>query len=261
MRKRLISLAEQGIPDIKESIKESREYQSHMAQTQSSGISFPLKKLTGAMAVLVIMLGGFLFFSQPQPETSSSSLYMEVNPSFELKVKDDDTIETFIAHNDDAKTLNGSDIEGQPFETGIENLLVDAIEKGLIDPDQSSILYDVLSEDESIESRHLSMVESVLESIKDDHMPGVHIARGIGGPPSQNEQDIVQKHDIGHMHARIIGQILLEDEDAVIEDYLDKSIPELMDILGDDFHHGPNGPNHRPFDDNGPPMNGGPRHE
>lgn len=267
MKKRIKDLADQGVPDFKDDIKSSDTYLTFMAERQNETRSWrinPNKAFTGLAAAMVILLA-FILFPTQETSTQSSTLYFEINPSFMIELDDSDTVSDVDGLNADGNAIIDTSMIGTPFEDAMDTLIDNALDNDLIDAERSDLLYDVLSENDELKDRHLALVESKLSDIQESKLPSMTMHRGIGGAPTEAEQEIVETYDIGLMHARLIGRIMSEDETKTIEDLVDKSMPELMNELDEGMMPGQNdGPRH-PFDDEDfpphGPHNGGTPHE
>ncbi len=93
--------------------------------------------LVAASAVLV-----FTFLNSPsdegiidviQEKTVIAYVSIDINPSFEISVYDDNTVESIASLNDDALTIDVSDLIGMDVDLAIEAIVSRATEAGFID--------------------------------------------------------------------------------------------------------------------------------
>ncbi len=260
MKKQLKHIAKQDTPDIKDDIKNSHSYQTFVTsshQQKSKPFFSPLRIVYAGAFSMVIILMVFLTPALNQPVYSE--VYIEFNPSFTLNLSDQDTVHQIQGLNDDGVALIHSlgDLEGETLNVALEQLIDQAIDMGFINED-NTIVYDVVGTNTE---HHRIQLASLLEDIKTHKLPNMTIMRGMGGMPSESERSISEDYDIGVMHARLIGLVLLEKEDVTIDDLIDLTLPELRAMLnGYDDMPSNTHPRH-PFDDgdfpgNRPPTRG-----
>ncbi len=266
-KKTLRNLAENDVPDVKQTIKATDTYQTFMSNAKTKKpFSFPYKRLAFATSFAMLVLLTFIVLpfgnvDDPEPLGSPSTIYFEINPSFELTVDEDDEIIALIGQNEDGKTVVEANdhIVGMPYEAGFDELIDALIEADMIDSQNSIILYDVLSENSDLLAKHLTLVEDNLTRVQQEKMPEIEMARGMGGSPTDIERDIADDYDLSIMHVRLIGNILSESDEYDFETLAEKSIKELLDIESPPRHDPDRGPNRHPFDnDDGDDDNGAP---
>ena len=261
MKKKLRHEAYKHTPDLKEAIKATPEYQHFVNHAgQHAKRRNILKRLTYAVSASLAVVLFFLVFPLiTGNDVQPSEVYFEVNPAFVLKVDANDNVSEFDPLNEDGITLGNalSDIEGKPFEDAIDAIIDEALALGLIDPEESTLLYDVINENSDLEQRHMERLETKLSEIKNARMPDIDMMRGIGGRPTETELDVAREYDLGVMHARIIGNILAESDEYTFEDLAEMNMRELMELSEMIPPRSGNGPHRHPFDDtNGaPPIN------
>jgi len=261
MKKKLRHEAYKHTPDLKEAIKATPEYQHFVKHArQRAKRRNVLKRLTYAVsASLAVFLLFLVSPLMPGNDFQASEVYFEINPAFVLEIDEDDNVSHFEPLNEDGQTLADalSDIEGKPFEDAIDAILDETLALGLIDPEESTILYDVINANSDLEQRHMERLETKLSEIKNDRMPAVDMMRGIGGRPTETELDIAREYDLGVMQARMIGNILAESDEYTFEDLAEMNMRELMELSEMIPPRSGNGPHRHPFDDtNGaPPIN------
>jgi hypothetical protein len=95
--------------------------------------------LTTAMVVTFALLGvaqlsNFNPF-QPQPKLITVIYALDINPSFEISVNNQDKVVSISATNDDAKTITVEDLIGNDAAAAIETLIKRSIEAGFINID------------------------------------------------------------------------------------------------------------------------------
>ncbi len=262
MREHIRKEARKDVPDIRERIKAEPSYRTFIQKARQKeprrGFFGKLRLATaGTFAVLLLLL----FLALPAGREDHTEIFIEINPSFTLLLNEDDEVEAFIPGNSDAEILfeaAGSPV-GMMFEDAIDMLFDKGVELNFIREGESFILYDAISADKALEDRHLEMLEHRLASLIVEKARNVQMARGLGGSPTEKELEVTEDYGINLMRARLIGNILTQEEDIEIEDLLDKSIRELLDKI--DGHHraGPPAgeddyPSRHPFDnDNLPP--------
>lgn len=266
-KKTIRDLADKQVPDMKDSIKQTPTYHRFMTAAQNtSSFKLPFKRLAFATSFAMLILFSLIaipFMTPSETLTSTSSLYFEINPSFELIIDDKEKIVELNGQNEDGNFVatNNQQIINRSFDDGFDLLIDYMIDENFIDDEASFILYDVINENEEIASKHLSLIEDRLKHIQESKVPHMESARGIGGQPTDTEHEIANDFDLSIMQVRLIGNILQANDAYDFETLAEKSIQELL-AIDDAFpprNNNDQGPRRHPFDsddDNGaPPMN------
>ncbi len=258
MRKKIIETARQDTPDLKANLKESALYQSHMyhakQRQKQRAIVSPLRLASGAAFALILLT---LFIINPFQSGKYSDFYLEINPSIKAQINDEDTLMNVEALNDDGAVLLASlgQVEHMPIDAFIDLVIEKAIELEFIDENEEHlVLFDVISEDEALKEHHAKRIDNLFKEIHQTHGQ-IHHLRGLGGPPTEAERELIDTYQLSPMHLRLIGTLLTQDDTWTFAYLSDLSMRELMDKLDEEQSYG--GPNHpgprHPFDDDDHP--------
>ena len=91
-------------------------------------------KLVSALALGLVMMLAVLPYIQPQQTMAFvATIRVEINPSFDIKVNQDDEVLDIIALNDDALGFDKTAYIGLPLSEVVDALIAFAIEAGFID--------------------------------------------------------------------------------------------------------------------------------
>ncbi len=250
MKNKLRTLAKRDTPDVREAIKTSAVYRTHMAQATAESnrsIWHSIRPYRGRLAVVTMVLITLLVGLFALPSAPTTTLHLSFNPSLTMTLSNRQTILTVDALNADARAMLSQmdSLEGQAFEQGFENLLIEAQAQGYLTVGQSGLLYDLTGNRPEHVEAQLKQIEEIVKAIIAERMPDLDVMRGMAGRPTDLELDVMAHYGLSIMHARLIGTILREDASLTMEDLVDLSIRELRALLSEDSHHGPR----HPFDD------------
>ena len=263
MRKKIYKAAHDDAPNLKDQIKSSDIYLQYMDSTQKQPQKRPLVSpirmaYGGAFALLLLAL----FIVGPfDTEATYSQFYIEINPSIEAQINEDDDVIGVEALNEDGTDLIAAlgNIHGMDVDEFVDLLVAEAINLKFIDDDEEHlIIFDVISDNVELQEHHAKRFNEALDRAQ-EMRANVHHLRGLGGAPTELERELSETYNLSPMHLRLIGIILAEDESLDFEDLADLSVGELRHLLDETKDYG--GPNYRgprhPFDDDDNGMPGG----
>ena len=109
----------------------------------------PMKKIIGILALSFTLIFVVWFGLNQQTPIDKDEVVLlvgvDINPSFELSVNRNDNVVKIEALNDDAKTIDVSDLLDQPVEDVVEEIIKRAEQAGFINIDDLEEDYVVVS--------------------------------------------------------------------------------------------------------------------
>ena len=109
----------------------------------------PMKKIIGILALSFTLIFAVWFGLNQQTPIDKDEVVLlvgvDINPSFELSVNRNDNVVKIEALNDDAKTIDVSDLLDQPVEDVVEEIIKRAEQAGFINIDDLEEDYVVVS--------------------------------------------------------------------------------------------------------------------
>ncbi len=186
-----------------------------------------MKKL---LALTVLGFIGILAACTTGLETETLSantrfVAIDINPSVEFVLDDDDTVLSVDYLNEDAEIVGAElDLVGLPFSEALELYLNAAIEAGYLDASVEDNVIVITSDDEDKE-------EEIIEDTKE-----VLTRRGIGaavfgGEISEEHRELAETYGIGAGRARLIARAVELDDSLTFESALELEHKDIMQIL------------------------------
>ena len=244
--------AEKDVPDLKTRIKEDPRFMQTKRPSIFERILQRPVPVFSAFSFALILI--FLFITNiPQEIQASSSLYMEINPSIQIDLDEEDKVLTILALNTDGEALilDLNNLKGEDVLTAIDEIIGTAIAKGYLDSERPVVLFDVLSDNEERRDAVTARIESRIPDIAAQRLPNLDMVRGNAqSRPDEVPNDI----EPGMMMRRnLINQVLdLYPDEYTYDQLSELSVVELRRIIRGD------GPPSNPGE-NGPPSNIPPR--
>jgi len=125
--------------DMYHKIRSSKAMKQNVISKKKAWLSLGL-----ATSLVLALISGVLFFNplpklvdynQPISRLAYAMVSVDINPSFELYVDEDGLVVEVKALNEDAQSLDVSELVGLSAEEAVERIVFLAIEAGFIDPD------------------------------------------------------------------------------------------------------------------------------
>lgn len=178
--------------------------QSATAKKQKQPFLF--RRIVAVMSC-VILFGVGLFVGkiipEPQPiATAETCVYIDVNPSLELSLDEDNTVLSCIAANEDAEIiLNGMKLEGVELKTALNAIVGSMYVKGYLTSDDNSMLISVDTSDETHTSGFLTYItQQVNDVFENSEMECAIIAQGVKVDEDLKRRAEEQGVSVGKMH-------------------------------------------------------------
>ncbi len=191
-----------------------------------------MKKVFAIISVLVLALT-LSACSGETVEDGTSYLAVDINPSIEFVVNEDDQIESYTLLNEDAEIVAADlDFEGMAYEDALDLYLDAAIETGYLDvnSEDNAVFITTDGEDEAFEENVNTEVRNHLEE------------RGVGAAVMAGGMDdiyhtLAEEHSIGVGRARLLSRAVEIDGDITFEEALEMDMGDIMAILVSDHHN------------------------
>lgn len=232
---------EQDVPDVLSQIKASPEFRVPPKESVVSwNRLFSRKMAVSLMSVFVISLIIFTAFIRNNDPVVASTITLEVNPSFQITLDEDDMVINVTALSDDGDAIVSRDIKyrGLSLEEVLEILITRLEARGYIvstTTDSNIILIDVTASSESVRSRVETALRNKLE-MEMGRLPAPHWvlnARDI--PLTEDQRQAAMEDHRAAMYTRakmmLIYRIHALDESYTVEDLIPLTIRELYGIF------------------------------
>lgn len=188
------------------------------------------------MKKLLVLFTGFMFaltlagcnLSDDTLSEDTSLLIIDVNPSIEIILDDDDKVISVALLNEEAETaMPDVDLIGLPIDEAMDIVNEALIDTGFIDVDSDENIITITTSDEA---RNDEMKEKMTASL---NKRGVG-ATVFGGEMLDEYFDLAEEYDIGVGRVRSIARAVEIDEDLTFEEAVELSHGEIMTILRDE---------------------------
>lgn len=181
--------------------------------------------LAPAMTMLVLMLAlGFLRYT----DDPFTVLYLEVNPSIQVRLDDQEMVVDIIPLNDDANQLPLTNYLGLNYDEFLNQWLNDVNERGFIH-ENSVILFDILGSNNELSDQLSQRLETLFRShpVFDQH-PAT-LARSPMNGLTAADMDEARALGISVMRYHLAQRIAENTPDLEIQEALEMPMRELVD--------------------------------
>jgi len=193
-----------------------------------------MKKFLG---ITLVLLTAFVLAGCQQDvdaETGVTLLAVDINPSIEFVLDEDDIVVSFSFGNEDAE-IAAADIDfiGLPFDEALELFLNAAMETGYIDieTNDNTVIITVGNENAAKEGELQENAEAAALGFLEQHRIGAAV---MNGKLVYDElAQLAEEHDISIGKVRVIQALLATDETLTFDSFVDVPMNELMDQLED----------------------------
>ena len=156
---------------------------------------------------------------------NASTITIDINPSIELVVKNNNVIEA-NALNDDAKEVL-NDLTGKNLDDSLDKLLQNLDRYGYLNGDIEIILYTEGDMDAHVVEDKIN--DALIKKEKKSH---IIIIESI----SDEDKELAKENNISVSKAAYINSIIKEHKDIKIDDLKDKSVSELVNTQSSGNH-------------------------
>ncbi|MFW5842152.1 MAG: anti-sigma-I factor RsgI family protein [Bacillota bacterium] len=234
IKKRILEAAHKDVPDLKRNILA----QAHIRPEKRSFLSYFKRHTTQfASLLLVILISGFLLLNlndngSGDTISADSTIYMDINPSFEIDVDEEDNIIALRAINTDAEHLIDllNDYEGHNVHSVIDDIIDLAINENYLNNENPYVMIDVKGRSSLRETTLMETIETRIPEHAQSRMPNIQMIRGNAQNPTDEEQEAAHDHHMSMMKLRTIESILALTEDYTFEDLETRTTGELIQI-------------------------------
>lgn len=188
------------------------------------------KIIISVVVVLAILLGGFGIYGFFSENRVVSIVTLDVNPSIELKVNNDEDVVEANALNTEAEAiLGGMRLNGMDVDTAVNTIVGSLLKQGYLDELANSILVTV--EDNNIlrgEKLQAELTEEIDEIMNAASINASILAQHV---EMESSTKVADAYDISHGKAVLIERILKANPTYKEEELAKLSVNELNLIL------------------------------
>lgn len=229
---------EDETPDVLSKIKQDPRFYIPQKKAFSLRTMFKENKVSylfSSIFVLGLFILAIMFSQSPTNEVVASTITIDINPSVELLLDEEDNIIEVRAINTDAEMLiqNKARFKGLNIDTAIRYLIQEAINRGIIEDTETSILVNVSSETTERKSLVQEKLEAAFrrESMRHNQPFDVHnMVREL----TENVREQAENRHMTGAKYQLIQAILESTDIYSFEDLQDQSIRDLFRILNEE---------------------------
>lgn len=214
LKNKIINAYENETPDFRERIVSACENETqapaalpvHSTNAKKQKHPFLFRRIVAVTSCL-ILFGVGLFIGKIIPESqpiaeAQTCVYIDVNPSLELSLDEDNTVLSCVAANEDAKIiLNGMKLEGVELKTALNAIVGSMYVKGYLTSDDNSMLISVDTSDVTHTNGFLTYItQQVNDVFKNSEMECAIIAQGVKVDKDLKRRAEEQGVSVGKMH-------------------------------------------------------------
>jgi hypothetical protein len=234
IKKRILEAARKDVPDFKRTILA----QAQLRPEKRSFLSYFKRHTTQfASLLLIALISGFLLLNltdngNGDTVTADSTIYMDINPSFEIDVDEDDNIIALRAINSDAEHIKQllNQYQNQNVYTVIDDIIDRAIDENYLNSSNPYVMLDVKGKSSTRETTLMETIETRIPEHAQSRMPDIQMIRGNAQNPTDEEKDAARDHHMSMMKLRTIEAILELSDDYTFEDLETQNTGELVQL-------------------------------
>lgn len=181
------------------------------------------------LPVLLLVIAGIIYYTNFRVD---SLLFIEVNPSFELKLNSQDKVIDIIGKNDDAKTfLKDFKISKKDVDLVMESITIKLLEKGFLIDESSNMIITVSSKKASkAEILQNRLQERIQERLTEKNSKAKIYSQGISSEDMESLKETAENNDISLGRTLFIKRIINKDSSLSFEELVDKDQKELVEL-------------------------------
>ena len=213
LKKQLVKESEHFVPDIRNQVYASVGY----SKNPKTKLSFRLKPV---LTLAVLLFLSLAIFIEPSV-VANSFVIIEINPSIELEVNQDNKVVTVSPLNTDGYFfLEDLDISNTKLDRALERIVAQAESKGFLQSETSKMIVSAVNKNKKTEISINELIKTTVEKIK----PGV-----INKNEELNKEANTYDISVGRM--LIIKRAIEVDTTLTINKALEKDVKDLVEIM------------------------------
>lgn len=202
--------------------------------------------LIAAAAVILLSFNiGLQVYSNSVQSRVMTVVDIDVNPSIELKINQDDRIVSVRAINSDAVAiLDGMDLKGTQTKVAVNAIMGSMFEHGYLQGDTDSVLVSVSNKDEIKSAEIQSNITEDIDSLMKAYSRDVSV---IGQTIYEGDPELISlssTYGISEGKAALINKIISYNDIYTFNDLVSLNISELNEIICsmEDMNYDPQSP-------------------
>lgn len=223
-------------PDLLNKIKASDRFFIPVKKPREIKESYSLRFVLAGTIAIFVLLATFLLNSSPVDPVIASTITIDINPSIEITLDEDDKVINVRAINNDGNDIIDSALIYSRYNVDevIALLIEKAVEKNYITEDNNVILVSVQNKNEEAKTRIINNIEVRVNLEAKKYITAVTIIKERLEEQAQqgniSEEQAASNYRITIAKLRLINSIIEEDDSYSIEDLKDLSVGRLYKL-------------------------------
>ena len=234
MEQRLAAALEKTAPDDMSGVLSRCEARKGTVIPMTTKKTANRKWTTLAAACLAVMLlcGGGVFYQQAHAVASVVSL--DVNPSIELKVNQNEKVLVCTPLNEDAKAIladmsNGADLKGAKLDVAVNAIVGSLVRNGYLDSISSAIMISVEDKDTArAEKLHRELTSAVDGVLQTSEAKAAVLTQTLTQDAAREQQ--ARENNISSGKAALVNRVLTINPSLKFDALAKLSVEELKDL-------------------------------
>ncbi len=229
IKHRILTEARRDVPDLKQAILAHAKAASN---TKHKTSIFKLRRFQYGFVLSSLLLFAFVFVTMLNVDYDEySTLYIDINPSFEIHFNDQNDIQNVITLSNEAELLMEDlpDYNVTDLDTYLDLIIDLSIDKGYLSESSPYIMIDILNQNNERQDHMIDRMETRIPEHAQNRIPNIEIVRGNAMRPDHDIDPPGHSDEMSPQRARLINMIVSET-DYHYDDLASLNMGELVHI-------------------------------
>ncbi len=167
---------------------------------------------------LLVICSVLLYF-----KLRGSTIYLDINPSIEIKITNNEDVISVTALNEDANDIISNEFVGKTFENVLNLLAKSLIDKGYVDDGKIAII--------AYATGNIKKDDIKWKIANNFESEGIYVDVFVIDKITKEDEELAHKYNITPSKAAYINSVIKENDKIDFEYLVDKSASEINEIL------------------------------
>ena len=179
------------------------------------------KVLIPIIIFLLLIIGGLIYYFKIY-DNSKATITLDINPSIEIKINEEDKVSKVKVLNNDGKDIISNDMVGKPFSEVIKTISNNIIDKGYVPYDDYVVI--IMHTEGEVDKEELGIRIHEPFDAKEIGIDIIDVET-----ITKEDEKLAKKYDISPAKAAYINSIKKDNDNVSIEEIVNKSANELKE--------------------------------
>lgn len=152
-----------------------------------------------------------------------STIYLDINPSIEIKITNNEDVISVTALNEDANDIISNEFVGKTFENVLNLLAKSLIDKGYVEDGKIAII--------AYATGNIKKDDIKWKIANNFESEGIYVDVFVIDKITKEDEELAHKYNITPSKAAYINSVIKENDKIDFEYLVDKSASEINEIL------------------------------